>query len=151
MAVRLAFCIVFVPPLLDTCSRLAHCVLDLCFCLLDLRGHQTVFGYLEFAKSSKEYPNLGSYRAVALLATESSTNCVMLLLTTSPHVPLISPVTGRANPRSDVYWVVIIYLRKIYVCHHTQYYTLIQTSSGATGQTSTTTGGFTAIWRSALR
>ena len=44
---------------------------------------------------------------VVVPAIAESSSEVMLLLTVSPHVPLSSPVTGRAKPRSDVYAVVM--------------------------------------------
>jgi hypothetical protein len=40
-------------------------------------------------------------------ATAESSKDVMLLFTVSPQVPLNSPVTGRAKPKSDVYAVVM--------------------------------------------
>ena len=39
---------------------------------------------------------------VVVPAIAESSNEVMLLFTVSPHVPLSSPVTGRAKPNSDV-------------------------------------------------
>ena len=48
-----------------------------------------------------------SEERVVVPAIAESSNDVMLLLTVSPHVPLSSPVTGRAKPRSDVYAVVM--------------------------------------------
>ena len=39
---------------------------------------------------------------VVVPAIAVSNSAVMLLLTVSPHVPLSSPVTGRAKPNSDV-------------------------------------------------
>jgi hypothetical protein len=40
-------------------------------------------------------------------ATAVSSNEVMALFTVSPQVPESSPVTGRANPRRDVYAVAM--------------------------------------------
>ena len=48
-----------------------------------------------------------SEERVVVPAIDESNNEVMLLLTVSPHVPLNSPVTGRAKPRSDVYDVAM--------------------------------------------
>ena len=48
-----------------------------------------------------------SVERVVVPATAESSNEVMLLLTVSPHVPLNSPVTGRAKPKSDVYDVAM--------------------------------------------
>jgi hypothetical protein len=48
---------------------------------------------------------------VVVPAIDESSNEVMLLFTVSPHVPDNSPVTGRANPKSDVYAVVMVYLK----------------------------------------
>ncbi len=48
-----------------------------------------------------------SEEMVVVPAIDVSSNEVMLLLTVSPHVPLNSPVTGRAKPRSDVYAVAM--------------------------------------------
>jgi hypothetical protein len=48
-----------------------------------------------------------SEERVVVPAIAESSNEVMLLFTVSPHVPLNSPVTGRAKPKSDVYAVAI--------------------------------------------
>jgi hypothetical protein len=44
---------------------------------------------------------------VAAPATAVSRREVIELLTTCPQVPVSSPSTGRANPKSDVYAVVM--------------------------------------------
>jgi hypothetical protein len=44
---------------------------------------------------------------VVVPAIAESSSDVMLLFTTSPHVPDSSPVTGSARPNSDVYAVVM--------------------------------------------
>ena len=49
--------------------------------------------------------------SVCVPAIAESSSEVMLLFTVSPHVPESSPVTGSANPKSDVYAVVIVYLK----------------------------------------
>jgi hypothetical protein len=51
--------------------------------------------------------------SVVVPATDESMREVMELLTTSPQVPDSSPVTGRANPSSDVY-AVVMYLTSRY-------------------------------------
>jgi len=48
-----------------------------------------------------------SEERVVVPAIAESSNEVMLLFTVSPHVPLNSPVTGRAKPKSDVYAVAM--------------------------------------------
>jgi len=44
---------------------------------------------------------------VVVPATAESSNLVIQSFTVSPQVPLNSPVTGRAKPKSDVYAVVM--------------------------------------------
>jgi hypothetical protein len=44
---------------------------------------------------------------VVVPAMAESNSEVMELFTVSPHVPLSSPVTGSAKPKSDVYAVVM--------------------------------------------
>jgi hypothetical protein len=45
---------------------------------------------------------------VVVPAIAESSSEVILLFTVSPHVPLSSPVTGKAKPKSDVYDVVML-------------------------------------------
>jgi hypothetical protein len=45
---------------------------------------------------------------VVVPATAESSRDVIELFTISPHVPLSSPVTGRAKPKSGEYAVVIM-------------------------------------------
>jgi hypothetical protein len=45
---------------------------------------------------------------VVVPAIADSTRLVMEVLTTSPHVPDSSPVTGSASPNSEVYAVVTL-------------------------------------------
>ena len=71
-------------------------------------------GLIIAARASLDAPSISDSvqspevtEAVATPAIAVSRREVILLFTTDPHVPVSSPGTGKANPNSDVYAVVM--------------------------------------------